>query len=123
MKNLTFVIVDDAVFMREVLKRMIGETEGYTIVGEGKNGIEAIQLAKTLHPDVMTLDITMPDMDGVTALKQILAVSPETSVIMISAMGQKSMVFDAIVLGAKDFVVKPFEKSRILQAIRNVTSH
>ena len=123
MKNLTFVIVDDAVFMREVLKRMIGENEGYEIIGEAKNGIEAIHLAKTLQPDVMTLDITMPEMDGVTALKDIRAVSPETRVIMVSAMGQKSMVFDAIVLGAKDFVVKPFEKSRVMQAIRNVTSH
>lgn len=120
MKEITFVIADDAVFMREVLKRMINETEGYTVIGEAGNGTEAIRMAKTLHPDVMTLDITMPEMDGVSALKQIMEVSPETRVIMVSAMGQKSMVYDAIEHGARDFIVKPFEKSRIIQAIRNV---
>jgi two-component system chemotaxis response regulator CheY len=122
MKNLTFVIVDDAIFMRTLLKKMIAEVENYNIVGEGSNGYEAIEQAKKNQPDVMTLDITMPDMDGIKAVKEILKVSPNTKILMVSAMGQQSMVIEAIKLGARDFVVKPFEKSRVLQAIKNVLS-
>jgi two-component system chemotaxis response regulator CheY len=121
MKKLTFVVVDDAVFIRTVLKKMIEEVDGYTVVGEGSNGYEAIEQAKKHQPDVMTLDITMPEMDGIEAVKGVLKVSSKTSILMISAMGQQSMVIDAIKLGAKDFVVKPFEKSRVLQAIKNIT--
>jgi two-component system chemotaxis response regulator CheY len=120
MGELTFVVVDDAVFMRTLLKRMIEEVDNYKVVAEGSNGIEAIERAKTYKPDIMTLDITMPDMDGLTAVKEIMEVSPETKIIMVSAMGQQSMVIDAIKLGARDFVVKPFEKTRVLQAINNV---
>jgi two-component system chemotaxis response regulator CheY len=122
MKNLTFVIVDDAIFMRTLLKKMIDEVENYNIVGEGSNGYEAIEQAKKNQPDVMTLDITMPDMDGIKAVKEILRVSPNTKILMVSAMGQQSMVIEAIKLGARDFVVKPFEKSRVLQAIKNILS-
>mgnify|MGYP001103312374 CR=1 FL=1 len=120
MRKLTFVVVDDAVFMRTLLKKMIEETEGYSVVGEGSNGYDAIDLAKLYQPDVMTLDITMPELDGIKAVKDIIRFSPETKIIMVSAMGQQSMVIEAIKLGAKDFVVKPFEKSRVVQAIRNV---
>jgi two-component system, chemotaxis family, chemotaxis protein CheY len=122
MKNLTFVIVDDAIFMRTLLKKMIAEDENYHIVGEGSNGYEAIEQARKNQPDVMTLDITMPDMDGIKAVKEILTVSPKTKILMVSAMGQQSMVIEAIKLGARDFVVKPFEKSRVLQAIKNILS-
>lgn len=122
MKNLSFVVVDDAVFMRTLLKRMIEETEGYTVVGEGGNGLQAIEQAKKHMPDIMTLDITMPDMDGITAVKGVLDASPKTKIIMVSAMGQQSMVIEAIKQGAKDFVVKPFEKSRVMQSIKNVTA-
>lgn len=120
MKKLTFVVVDDAIFMRTLLKKMIEETDTYTVVGEGSNGYDAIDLAKLYQPDVMTLDITMPELDGIKAVKDIIKFSPETKIIMVSAMGQQSMVIEAIKLGAKDFVVKPFEKSRVIQAIRNV---
>lgn len=122
MKNLTFVVIDDAVFMRTLLKKMIAEVENYSIVGEGSNGYEAIEQAKKNQPNVMTLDITMPDMDGIKAVKEILRVSPDTKILMVSAMGQQSMVIEAIKLGARDFVVKPFEKSRVLQAIKNILS-
>ena len=122
MKSLTFVVVDDAVFMRTLLKKMIEEVEEYVVVGEGANGYEAIELAKNNQPDIMTLDITMPDLDGISAVKDIIAVSPNTRIIMVSAMGQQSMVIEAIKLGAKDFVVKPFDKSRVFQAIKNVMS-
>jgi len=120
MGELTFVVVDDAVFMRTLIKRMIEEVSNYKVVAEGSNGFEAIERANTYRPDIMTLDITMPDMDGITAVKEIIKVSPNTRIIMVSAMGQQSMVIEAIKLGAKDFVVKPFEKTRVLQAIKNV---
>lgn len=122
MKNLKFVVVDDAVFMRTLLKKIIEEVDTYKVVAEGSNGFEAIQQAQVYKPDIMTLDITMPDMDGITAVKDIVKYSPNTRIIMVSAMGQQSMVIEAIKLGAKDFVVKPFEKSRVLQAISNVTA-
>lgn len=122
MKSLTFVVVDDAVFMRTLLKKMLEEVENYTVVGEGANGYDAVEQAKLNKPDIMTLDITMPDMDGIKAVKEVLKVSPNTRIIMVSAMGQQSMVIEAIKLGARDFVVKPFEKSRVLQAIKNVVS-
>ncbi len=120
METLKFVVVDDAVFMRTLLKKLLEETEGYTVVGEGSNGVQAIEQAKKLKPDIMTLDITMPDMDGLQAVPEILKVSPDTRIIMVSAMGQQSMVIEAIKAGARDFVVKPFDKSRVMQAIRNV---
>ncbi|WP_313563321.1 response regulator [Ruminiclostridium cellobioparum] len=120
MEELKFVVVDDAVFMRRLIKRMIEENTNYVVVGEGANGHEAIAQAKKLLPDIMTLDITMPEMDGIMAIQEILNVSPKTKIIMVSAMGQQSMVIDAIKMGAKDFIVKPFDKSRVQQAIDNV---
>jgi two-component system, chemotaxis family, chemotaxis protein CheY len=122
MKSLTFVVVDDAVFMRTLLKRTIEEVEAYTVVGEGSNGYEAIEQAEKFKPDLMTLDITMPEMDGIKAVKEVLKVSPNTKIIMVSAMGQQPMVIEAIKHGARDFVIKPFEKSRVLQAIKNAGS-
>lgn len=120
MGELKFVVVDDAVFMRTLIKRMIEENTNYQVVGEGANGREAIEQAKRSQPDIMTLDITMPEMDGIMAIKEILAVSPATKIIMVSAMGQQAMVIDAIKMGAKDFIVKPFDKTRVQQAIENV---
>ena len=122
MKKLTFVVVDDAIFMRTILKRMIEEEDGFSVLGEADNGYDAIKRAKEFQPDIMTLDITMPDMDGIRAVPEILKVSPNTRIIMVSAMGQQSMVIEAIKLGVRDFVIKPFEKSRVMQAIRNVLS-
>lgn len=117
--SVSILVVDDAVFMRTVLKKMLTE-EGYVIVGEASNGIEAIAKAKELQPDIITLDITMPEMDGVTALPDIMRASPKSKVVMCSAMGQQPMVIEAIKKGAIDFVVKPFQKARVLQAIENV---
>lgn len=120
MKKLTIVIVDDAVFMRTVLRRMIEEDGNYVIVGEGADGYEAIELAKTKKPDIMTLDITMPGLDGISAVKEIISKSPDTKVIVVSAMGKQPMVIEAIKMGAKEFVVKPFKKAQVIQAIKNV---
>ena len=119
MDDLTFIVVDDAVFMRTVLKKMLIEAS-YQVVGEAGNGLEAIALAEKLKPDMMTLDITMPEMSGIEAIEGILKVSPDTKIIMCSAMGQQSKVVESIKKGAKDFIVKPFEKARVLQAINNV---
>jgi len=120
MKKTTFVITDDALFMRTLLRKIIEQYEEYEVVGEASNGLEAIEVAKKYQPDILTLDITMPEMDGIQAVKEILKVSPKTRIIMVSAMGQQSMVIEAIKLGAKDFVVKPFDKSRVYQSIKNV---
>lgn len=120
MSKLRFLVVDDAIFMRTVLKKMLTE-EGFEVVGEAGNGIEAIQMAAKLKPDIITLDITMPEMNGIKAVPEILKVSPRSKIIICSALGQQAMVVDAIRKGAKDFIVKPFEKSRVLQAIHNVS--
>lgn len=120
MSEITFVIVDDAVFMRTIIRKMIEQVDNYKVLGEASNGLEAIEAARKYQPEIMTLDITMPEMDGILAVPEILKVSPNTRIIMVSAMGQQSMVIEAIKQGAKDFVIKPFEKSRVFQAIKNV---
>ncbi len=119
MNDVTFLVVDDAIFMRTVLKKMLTEA-GFKVIGEAGNGLQAIEMAEELKPDIVTLDITMPEMDGLEAIEKILQVSPDTKIIMCSAMGQHSKVVEAIKRGARDFVVKPFEKTRVLQAIYNV---
>ena len=119
MDSVSFLVVDDAIFMRTVLKKMLTEA-GFTVVGEAGNGLQAIEMAQMLQPNIVTLDITMPEMDGIQAIDKILEVSPDTKIIMCSAMGQHTKVVEAIKRGAKDFIVKPFEKTRVLQAIYNV---
>ena len=113
------LIVDDAAFMRMMIKDIL-QKNGFEVIGEASNGIEAVNLYKKERPDVVTMDITMPDMDGIEAVKEIRAFDPSAKVIMCSAMGQQSMVMDAIKSGAKDFIVKPFQADRVLEAIRKV---
>nr|WP_325240290.1 response regulator [uncultured Oscillibacter sp.] len=113
------MVVDDALFMRMTIKKML-EAHGHTVVGEAGNGVEAVKRYAEIKPDIVMLDITMPDMDGVSALKRIKEIDAQARVIMCSAMGQQAMVAQAIQYGAKDFVVKPFEESRILAAIDRV---
>jgi two-component system chemotaxis response regulator CheY len=96
------------------------EKNGFEVLGEAPNGIKAVELYKKEKPDVVTMDITMPDMDGIEAVKAIKAFDPTAKVIMCSAMGQQTMVMDAIRAGAKDFIVKPFQPDRVLEAIRKV---
>ncbi|WP_240375321.1 response regulator [Bacillus piscicola] len=110
------LIVDDASFMRMMIKDIL-EKNGFEIAGEAKDGQEAVQLYKDMSPDLVTMDITMPEMDGISALKEIRAADPHAKVIMCSAMGQQAMVIDAIQAGAKDFIVKPFQADRVLEAI------
>lgn len=116
----TLVIIDDATFMRSMIKRIISGNDDFDVIGEGENGIEAIELAKKLKPDLMTLDVTMPKMDGIDSIKGILKASPKTRILMISAMGQQSMMIEAVKAGAKDFIVKPFEESKIIEVLNNI---
>lgn len=112
------LITDDAAFMRLMVRSAL-ESKGHEIVGEAVNGTEAIRVYQQTKPDVVTMDITMPDMDGVAAVKNIIAIDPNAKIIMCSAMGQTVMVMEAMKAGAKDFVVKPFQADRLLQAVEN----
>jgi len=115
------LIVDDAAFMRMMIKDIL-EKNGYDVVAEANNGIKAVEMYKREKPDIVTMDITMPDMDGIEAVKAIREFDPAAKIIMCSAMGQQSMVMDAIRAGAKDFVVKPFQPDRVLEAIGKLSS-
>lgn len=112
------LIVDDAAFMRMMLKNILVEA-GYEIAGEAENGAIGVERYKELKPDLVTLDITMPDTDGISALKKIKEFDPNATCIMCSAMGQQSMVVSAIKEGAVDFIVKPFQPDRVLESVRN----
>ena len=110
------LVVDDAAFMR----KMVGDAlsnGGHEVVGEASNGVEALEQFQALRPDLTTLDITMPEKDGLSALKDILASDPAARVVMCSALGQEAKVLEAIKGGAKDFVVKPFNAERVLEAV------
>jgi two-component system, chemotaxis family, chemotaxis protein CheY len=113
------LIVDDAAFMRMMLKDILTKN-GFEVVGEAPNGLRAIELYKSEKPDIVTMDITMPEMDGIQALKEIKAIDPAAKIIMCSAMGQQAMVMDAIKSGAKDFIVKPFQPERVLESLKKV---
>ncbi|HEY8528869.1 MAG TPA: response regulator [Paenibacillaceae bacterium] len=111
------LIVDDAAFMRMMIRDILTKN-GYEVVGEAQDGIQAIERYKELQPDLVTMDITMPEMDGITALKEIRKMDANAKVIMCSAMGQQAMVIDAIQAGAKDFIVKPFQADRVIEAVK-----
>ncbi|SEN58485.1 two-component system, chemotaxis family, response regulator CheY [Amphibacillus marinus] len=110
------LIVDDAAFMRMMIKDILIKN-GFDVVGEAQDGNQAVEKYDELKPDLVTMDITMPDKDGITALKEIIESHPHATIIMCSAMGQQAMVIDAIQAGAKDFIVKPFQAERVLEAI------
>ena len=113
------LVVDDAAFMRMMIKEIL-RRGGYQVVGEAENGAQAVEQFRELKPDIVTMDITMPEMDGITAVKEIRRVDSNALIVMCSAMGQQAMVIEAIQAGAKDFVVKPFQPERVLEAIRKV---
>ena len=110
------LVVDDAAFMRKMVSDALAKG-GHEVIGEASNGVEAVERYKELAPEVTTLDITMPEKDGISALQDILALDPSARVVMCSALGQESKVLEAIKSGAKDFVVKPFQPERVLDAI------
>ncbi|NLC54172.1 MAG: response regulator [Firmicutes bacterium] len=113
------LVVDDAAFMRMMIKDIL-KKGGFEVIGEAEDGVKAVEKFKELKPDLVTMDITMPEMDGITAVKEIKKIDENALIIMCSAMGQQAMVIDAIQAGAKDFVVKPFQPDRVLEAVRKV---
>ena len=113
------LIVDDAAFMRMMIKDILTKN-GYEIAAEAENGMKAIEKYQETNPDLVLMDITMPEMDGIQALKKIKEVDAGAKVIMCSAMGQQAMVIEAIQSGAKDFIVKPFQADRVLEAVKKV---
>ena len=113
------LIVDDAAFMRMMIKDILTKN-GYTVAGEAENGAKAVEKYNELKPDLVLMDITMPEMDGIAALKAIKASDAGATVIMCSAMGQQAMVIESITAGAKDFIVKPFQADRVLEAVKKV---
>lgn len=113
------LIVDDAAFMRLSLKNIL-EKNGFTVIGEAENGEIAVKKYKELSPDIVTLDITMPEMDGISALKEIKKINKEAKVIMITSMGQEYFLKEAIVCGAKSFIVKPFTDEHVINALKTM---
>ncbi len=113
------LIVDDAAFMRLSIKNMLAKSE-FEIVGEAENGAIGVEMYKEFRPDIVTMDITMPVMSGIDALKEIRAFDPQAKVIMVSAMGQEGMVKESIICGAKTFIVKPFKEDFLSQTINKV---
>lgn len=111
------LIVDDAAFMRMMIKDILTKN-GYTVVGEAENGAVAVESYKELKPDLVIMDITMPEMDGIQAVKEIKSLDPNAKIIMCSAMGQQAMVIEAIQAGARDFIVKPFQQDRVIEAVK-----
>ena len=111
------LIVDDTDVMRMMI-RLALEAEGFEVVGEATNGIEAVEMYKKLFPDVVTLDITMPGQDGLEAAAQIKQVDPNANIVMVTALGQEDKIKEAVNLGAKDFLVKPFQPSQVVNAVK-----
>lgn len=113
------LIVDDAGFMRATIKATL-ERNGFEVAGEAENGVAAVKKYQELHPDIVTMDITMPEMTGIEALKQIRGFDPNAKVVMITAMGQEHLVREAILNGAISFIVKPFKEEQVIQTLKKI---
>jgi two-component system chemotaxis response regulator CheY len=114
------MVVDDALLMRKMIRDVAEET-GWEIVGEARNGVEAVELYARLQPDLVTMDIVMPEMSGLEALRRIRASDPNAQVVMVTALNQKQTLMESIEDGAIDFIVKPFERERIVKLLNNVS--
>ena len=117
--NQTVLVCDDAIFMRTMISDILSQA-GFEVVGEAESGLQAVEKYRMLKPDLVTMDIVMPDMGGIEAVREICKDDPEARILMCSAMGQQALVVEAIQAGAKDFVVKPFQPSRVLEAVQRV---
>lgn len=113
------LVVDDAAFMRLTIKKML-EKNGYEVIGEACNGLEGVAKYKELKPDIVTMDITMPEMDGIEAIKAIRKLDPQANVVMVSAMGQESLIKEAVLNGAKSFIVKPFREDHVVKTLGKI---
>jgi two-component system, chemotaxis family, chemotaxis protein CheY len=117
--NKRILVVDDAVVMRMMIKGILSK-HGFDVVGEAQNGVEAVDKYRQLHPDLVTMDVVMPEMDGITAVKQIMAHDPAAKIVMCTSMGQQALVVEAIQAGAKSFITKPFQPPKIVETINKV---
>ena len=117
--NQTVLVCDDAIFMRTMISDILSQA-GFEVVGEAESGVQAVDKYRQLKPDLVTMDIVMPDMGGIEAVREICKTDPDAKILMCSAMGQQALVVEAIQAGAKDFVVKPFQPSRVLEAVQRV---
>ena len=115
----TVLVVDDAVVMRMMIKGILAKN-GFEVVGEAQNGIEAVDKYKALQPDLVTMDLVMPDMDGISAVREIVAFHPEAKIVMCTSMGQQSLVDEAMEAGAVSFITKPFQPPKILETIQKL---
>ncbi|TYS70464.1 response regulator [Sutcliffiella horikoshii] len=113
------LVVDDAKFMRLTIGNILTKSN-HTVIGEAENGKDAVSLYRDHQPDLVTMDITMPEMNGIEAVREIVKDFPKAKIIMCSAMGQQRLIVEAIEAGAKDFIVKPFDESRVLEAVKRV---
>ena len=111
------LIVDDALFMRMMIKDILSK-DGLDVIGEAENGVEAVKKYAELRPDLVTMDIVMPEMDGIEAVRNIMKLDPAARVLMCSAMGQQPLVVEALEAGAKDFIIKPFQPAKVVEAVR-----
>jgi two-component system, chemotaxis family, chemotaxis protein CheY len=111
------LITDDALFMRVMLRNILTKS-GYEIAGEAANGIESVEMYRSVKPDLVTMDITMPEMDGISAVKRIRQIDPDAKIIMCTAMGQKNMVMEAVAAGARDFIIKPFQPEKVIESVQ-----
>lgn len=111
------LIVDDALFMRMMIKNILSK-DGFEVVGEAENGVEAVKKYAELRPDLVTMDIVMPEMDGIEAVRNIIKIDPRARVLMCSAMGQQPLVVEALEAGAKDFIIKPFQPAKVVETVR-----
>ena len=114
------LIVDDAMFMRAILKDVLLNAGDFEIAGEASDGEEAVKFAKELRPDLITMDIVMPNMDGIEATKQIMKTDPSVKIVMCSALGQEPLIMESLASGAKDFIVKPFSAEKVLKVIQSI---
>ncbi len=117
----TVLVCDDAIFMRTMIADILTQA-GYKVIGEAESGVEAVRRFQELKPDLVTMDIVMPEMGGIDAVREIIKQDPTARILMCSAMGQQALVVEAIQAGAKDFVVKPFQPARVLEAVQRLLS-
>ncbi|WP_457554571.1 response regulator [Candidatus Pyrohabitans sp.] len=117
--SIRVLIADDAAFMRNMLRKILTQA-GYEVVGEASTGVEAVEKYKEVRPHVVTMDIVMPEKDGIEAVREIIEYDPNAIIIMCSALGQQSMIIEAIQAGAKDYIIKPFQPAKVIDTIRKV---
>ena len=119
--TLSVLIVDDALFMRSMIRDILTNTGRFEVIGEAANGREAVKKYQELKPELVTMDIVMPELDGIEATREILRADPQAVIVMCSALGQEALVIESIAAGARDFIVKPFTPEKVIRVVDNLT--